>query len=97
MSTRFAGHLPTRVFTQAEWLAMPVIKETNEQLYCQISDGAYRSTLRGRPIVFYGNSKTQEYWEVRPIVRVPMGRQRICRNFVIGLCDGTCGFFCVGP
>lgn len=74
----YAGHLPTRVFTQAEWLAMPIIIEELQQNYAPLtSPGPFRTTQRGRPVVFYGNWQTNEYWQVRPIVRVLMGREWI--------------------
>lgn len=73
----YAGHLPTRLFTQSEWLAMPIIIEILSGHYAPLnSPGPFRTTQRGRPIVFYSNWQTQEYWQVRPIVRVSMGRDR---------------------
>lgn len=69
---RFAGHLPTKHFAQAEWLAMKAHPEHDHGTLPE--GGTYRSTLGGKPIVFHTNWETKTWWAVRPIVRVAMGR-----------------------
>lgn len=68
----YAGHFPTKHFDLAVWQAMPVWPEDDHE-NCP-ADGLYRSTIRGRPIVFCTNWQDREWWTVRPVVRVQMGR-----------------------
>jgi hypothetical protein len=67
----FAGHLPMKQFSHEEWSAMKVWPEGTEDIP---ENGMYRSTLRGRPIVFRFNWDDRQSYAVRLIVRVKMGR-----------------------
>lgn len=58
-------------FTHDEWGAMAVWPENSDSL---AENGMYRSSIRGRPIVFRCSWDDQMSYAVRPLVRVKMGR-----------------------
>lgn len=71
----FAGHLPTKTFSQNDWLSMPVFEPKNKGDFPP-ETGFYRDRGRGgKPIVFWFDwADITGGYAVRPIVRVKMGR-----------------------